>query len=236
MLTIGNLTCCYGDIVATEDVSLTVAAGGIFGLIGANGAGKTTLIKAIAGLIKPRSGRIIADGQEITGIPVHRRVDHGIGLVPEGRRIFTDLTVEENLIVGAARSSAGALEAGKQRAFQSFPRLGERRKQLAGSLSGGEQQMLAMSRALMSEPRVLLVDELSLGLMPIAIDECYRALHALRDDGIAILLVEQSTERVVDAADQLAIMETGRVTWTGTGADAKRDDTILRAYLGLGDV
>lgn len=236
MLTIENLTCGYGDIIAAEDVSLTVNAGEVFGLIGANGAGKTTVIKAIAGLVKPKAGNISVDRQDITNTPVHRRIDHGIGLVPEGRRIFPDLTVEENLIVGANRSTSTVLENGKATAYQTFPRLKERRNQLAGSLSGGEQQMLAMSRALMSEPTVLLVDELSLGLMPIAIDECYRALFTLREAGIAILLVEQSTERVVDAANDIAIMETGRITWTGSGEDAKRDDTILRAYLGLAGI
>lgn len=236
MLKIENLTCRYGDFIAVEDVSLTVEAGEIFGLIGANGAGKTTVIKAIAGLVNPKAGRIFVNGTDITTVPVHRRVDLGIGLVPEGRRIFPDLTVEENLIVGAVQSPTGVLKTGKAKAFDTFPRLKERYGQLAGSLSGGEQQMLAMSRALMSEPGVLLVDELSLGLMPKAIDECYRTLYSLQKAGIAILLVEQSTERVVDAADRLAIMETGRISWTGTGKDARRDDTVLRAYLGLADI
>lgn len=236
MLEIENLTCCYGDIVAAEDVSLKVGAGEVFGLIGANGAGKTTVIMTIAGLVKPKSGKITVNGENILSTPVHRRYRHGIGLVPEGRRIFPDLTVEENLIVGAADADNAVLERGRQQAFTTFPRLKERRRQLAGSLSGGEQQMLAMSRALMSEPRVLLVDELSLGLMPIAIDECYHALQQLRQAGIAVLLVEQSTERVIEAADRLAIMETGRITWSGTSADAKEDDTILRAYLGLSDI
>ena len=171
-------------------------------------------------------------GADITGRPAYAR--NGIGLVPEGRRIFPDLTVEENLIVGAARVSGAELARGRDMAFATFPRLKDRRRQLAGSLSGGEQQMLAMSRALMASPSVLLVDELSLGLMPTAIDECYRVLRDLRDDGMAILLVEQSTERVAAAADRLAIMESGQITWTGTGDDAASDGAILRAYLGVG--
>jgi len=236
MLAIENLTCGYGDIIATESVSLAVRPGEVLGLIGANGAGKTTVIKAISGLVAPKAGRILVDGQDITNAPVHQRIDYGIGLAPEGRRIFPDLTVEDNLIVGATRCSTDILETGKRSAFDTFPRLKERRNQLAGSLSGGEQQMLAISRAMMSKPRVLLVDELSLGLMPIAIDECYRALDSLRDSGIAILLVEQNTERVADAADKVVIMETGRITWSGTGKEAKRDSTILRAYLGIVDV
>lgn len=236
MLAVENLTCGYGDIIATESISLAVRPGEVLGLIGANGAGKTTVIKAISGLVAPKAGRILIDGKDITNTPVHRRIDFGIGLAPEGRRIFPDLTVEDNLIVGATRCSTDILETGKQSAFNTFPRLKERRNQLAGSLSGGEQQMLAISRAMMSKPRVLLVDELSLGLMPIAIDECYRALDSLRDAGIAILLVEQNTERVADAADKVVIMETGRITWSGTGKEAKRDSTILRAYLGIVDV
>ena len=236
MLVIENLTCGYGDIIAADGVSLAVNPGEVLGLIGANGAGKTTVIKAICGLVMPKDGRIFVDDKDITKTPVHRRVDFGIGLAPEGRRIFPDLSVEDNLIVGATRSSSDDLLTSKRVAFDTFPRLEERRNQLAGSLSGGEQQMLAISRAMMSKPRLLLVDELSLGLMPIAIDECYRALDILRDSGIAILLVEQNTERVVDAADRIVIMESGRITWSGTGKEAKSDRTILRAYLGVADI
>ena len=234
-LTVENLTCCYGDIVAADEVSFTVSEGEVFGLIGLNGAGKTTIINTIAGLLKPRSGRVVANGRDITDIPVHNRVDHGIALVPEGRRVFPDLTAEENLVVGATRSTRRDLQSGMQGVFTTFPRLGERRAQLAGNLSGGEQQMLAVGRALMARPRYLLVDEMSLGLMPIAVDECYRALHSLRKSGLAILLVEQSTERVIEAADRLAIMESGSIVWTGTGDAAANDNTILRTYLGLND-
>lgn len=234
-LTVENLTCCYGDIVAADKVSFTVSEGEIFGLIGTNGAGKTTIINTIAGLLKPRSGRVVANGRNITEIPVHSRVDHGIALVPEGRRVFPDLTVEENLVVGATRSTRSDLRSGMQGVFNTFPRLDDRRAQLAGHLSGGEQQMLAVGRALMARPKYLLVDEMSLGLMPIAVDECYRALRSLRQAGLAILLVEQCTERVIDAADRLAIMESGSIGWTGTGDAAASDNTILRTYLGLND-
>ena len=168
--------------------------------------------------------------------PVHNRVDHGIALVPEGRRVFPDLTVEENLVVGATRSTRSDLRSGMQGVFNTFPRLDERRAQLAGHLSGGEQQMLAVGRALMARPKYLLIDEMSLGLMPIAVDKCYRALRSLRKAGLAILLVEQSTERVIDAADRLAIMESGSIGWTGNGDAAANDNTVLRTYLGLNDI
>lgn len=234
-LTVENLTCCYGDIVAVDGVSFEVSPGEILGVIGANGAGKTTVINSVAGLVKPRSGSIAVNGRDISCTPVHRRVSHGIGLVPEGRRVFPDLTVEENLIVGATQSDRRTLQSEMRSVFNIFSRLEERRTQLAGHLSGGEQQMLAVGRALMARPTVLLIDELSLGLMPIAIEECYRALHALRETGLAVLLVEQSTERVIDAADRIAIMELGRVAWIGSGDDATKDNAILRTYLGLGE-
>jgi branched-chain amino acid transport system ATP-binding protein len=234
MLEVQNLTCGYGDITAVEDLSFTVEKGEIFGLIGANGAGKTTTILALAGLIGPRMGSVRLDGSDITHAPAHTRTDHGIALVPEGRRVFADLTVDENLTVGGTRLATAALEQNRARVFQTFPRLAERRSQLAGSLSGGEQQMLAIGRAVMANPSVLLVDELSLGLMPIAVDECYRVLRRLQEQGLAILLVEQSTERVLEAASRLAVLESGRLAWTGTGAEAADNSAIVDAYLGLG--
>ncbi len=235
MLEVTGLTCGYGDIIAVDGLSFTVGAGEIFGLIGANGAGKTTTIMALAGLIPVRSGTIMLDGRDITAVPAHARVDHGIALVPEGRRVFAELTVDENLTVGGTRLDHRALEQGRARIFETFPRLAERRRQLAGSLSGGEQQMLAIGRAVMAAPSLLLVDELSLGLMPIAVDECYRVLGGLQDDGLAILLVEQSTERVLKAADRIAVLESGRLAWTGTGQEAAQDSAIVAAYLGLGE-
>jgi branched-chain amino acid transport system ATP-binding protein len=234
MLEITNLTCGYGDITAVYNLSITVGPGEIFGLIGANGAGKTTTIMALAGLIPVRAGSVRLDGQDITAAPAHTRTGLGLALVPEGRRVFTDLTVDENLTVGGARLDTRTLEQNRAWVFDTFPRLAERRRQLAGSLSGGEQQMLAIGRAVMASPSVLLVDELSLGLMPIAVDECYRVLRALQADGLAILLVEQSTERVLGAATRLAVLESGRLAWTGTGAQAADNSAIVDAYLGLG--
>ena len=233
MLEVTGLTCAYGDILAVEDLSFEVKPGEIFGLIGANGAGKTTTLMALAGLVGPHGGEILLEGRDITRVPAQAR--QGIALVPEGRRIFADLSVEENLTVGGTRLSDQALTQNRNEVFDIFPRLKDRRGQLAGSLSGGEQQMLAIGRAVMAEPKLLLVDELSLGLMPLVIDECYRVLHRLRDQGLAILLVEQSTERVLQCADRIAVLESGRLAWSGSGAEAGSNSAIVAAYLGLGE-
>ena len=234
MLEVTGLTCGYGDIIAVDGVSFSVAKGEIFGLIGANGAGKTTTIMALAGLIPARAGTVRVGGNDITEAPAHTRTDHGIALVPEGRRVFAELTVDENLTVGGTRHATQRLAQNRTRVLDTFPRLAERRRQLAGSLSGGEQQMLAIGRAMMAEPTVLL-DELSLGLMPKAVDECYRVLERLQAQDIAILLVEQSTERVLHAANRIAVLESGRIAWTGTGDQAAGNSAILDAYLGLGE-
>ena len=235
MLEVSSLTCGYGDIVAVNNLSFTVGTGEIFGLVGTNGAGKSATIMALAGLLPVRSGTVRLAGRDITAMPAHERIDHGIALVPEGRRVFSDLSVDENLTVGGTRRERGALEHNRTKVFDTFPRLAERRGQLAASLSGGEQQMLAIGRAMMAEPSFLLIDELSLGLMPIAVDECYRALSELQRDGVAILLVEQSTERVLHAADRIAILESGRLAWTGRGSDAIGDSAVADAILGLGE-
>ena len=233
MLKVERLTCGYGDIVAVDSLSFTIGAGEIFGLVGANGAGKSATIMALAGLLPVRSGTVRLRGRDITAMPAHARVDQGIALVPEGRRVFADLTVDENLSVGGTRLDREALERNRGWVFDTFPRLGERRRQLAGSLSGGEQQMLAVGRAMMAEPSLLLVDELSLGLMPIAVDECYRALSDLQANDLAILLVEQSTERVLHTADRIAILESGRLAWTGRGSEAIGDSAVVDTILGL---
>jgi branched-chain amino acid transport system ATP-binding protein len=235
MLEVTGLTCGYGDITAVEDLSFTVEPGEVFGLIGANGAGKTTTIMALSGLVPVRAGTVRLGGRDITNAPAHTRTGHGMALVPEGRRVFAELTVDENLTIGGTRLDTRTLEQNRARVFDTFPRLAERRRQLAGSLSGGEQQMLAIGRAVMASPSVLLVDELSLGLMPIMVDECYRVLRALQADGLAILLVEQSTERVLHAANRIAVLESGHLAWTGTGAEAATDTAIVNAYLGLGE-
>ncbi len=235
MLEVTGLTCGYGDITAIEDLSFTVEPGEIFGLIGANGAGKTTTILALSGLVPVRAGTVRLDGHDITRSPAHTRTGFGLALVPEGRRIFAELTVDENLTIGGTRLDTPTLEQNRAKVFDTFSRLAERRRQLAGSLSGGEQQMLAIGRAVMANPSVLLVDELSLGLMPIMVDECYRVLRALQADGLAIVLVEQSTERVLHAANHIAVLESGRLAWAGTGAEAADNSAIVDAYLGLGE-
>ena len=235
MLEVAELTCGYGDIVAVDRLSLAVGAGEIFGLVGANGAGKSATIMALAGLLPVRSGTVRLAGRDVTAMPAHARIDQGIALVPEGRRVFADLNVDENLTVGGTRLHRLALERNRGKVFETFPRFAERRGQLAGSLSGGEQQMLAIGRAMMAEPSLLLIDELSLGLMPIAVDECYRALSNLQEDGLAILLVEQSTERVLHTADRIAILESGRLAWTGRGSEAIGDSAVADAILGLSE-
>jgi len=233
MLNVTKLTCGYGKMIAVNELSFTVRSGEIFGLIGANGAGKSATILALAGLIEVISGQVKLDDQDITKMPIYQRVNAGIALVPEGRRVFAELTVLENLIVGATRMDKQQVVAGQERVLSIFPRLADRRSQLATSLSGGEQLMLAIARALMARPRVLLIDELSLGLMPLVIDECYQVLESLRKDQLAMVLVEQSTERVQQIADQVCVLETGQAVWRGTGQQAANNSTIVEAYLGL---
>lgn len=232
MLNVSGLTCGYGDLIAVDGISFGVRSGDIFALIGANGAGKSATMLALAGIIPVISGRVELNAQEITHLPVHERAKHGIALVPEGRRIFPDLSVDENLTIGGTHLNKSELNRNRKRVFGTFPRIADRQKQLAGSLSGGEQQMLAIGRAMMADPSVLLIDELSLGLMPIVTDECYRVLDELREENLAIVLVEQSTERVLQVADHVAVLETGRIVWTGSGSEAAKDEAVVEAYLG----
>ena len=232
MLNVSGLTCGYGNLIAVDGISFGVRPGDIFALIGANGAGKSATMLALAGIIPVISGRVELNAQEITHLPVHERAKHGIALVPEGRRIFPDLSVDENLTVGGTHLNKLELNRNRNRVFSTFPRIADRQKQLAGSLSGGEQQMLAIGRAMMADPSVLLIDELSLGLMPIVTDECYRVLDELRQENLAIVLVEQSTERVLQVADHVAVLETGRIVWTGSGSEATKDEAVVEAYLG----
>ena len=233
-LEVEGLSCGYGDVTAVHDLSIAIGSGEMLGLLGANGAGKSATIMALAGLIPVRRGTVRIDGQDITTMPAHARIAEGMALVPEGRRVFADLTVDENLTVGGTRLDNRALDQARKKVFDIFPRLAERRHQLAGSLSGGEQQMLAIGRATMASPTILLIDELSLGLMPIAIDECYRVLSELREEGLAILAVEQNTERILGAADQVAVLESGRITWEGSSGQAIDHARILEMVLGSG--
>ena len=233
MLQLDRLTCGYGPVRAVTDLCLEVSAGAVLALIGANGAGKSSTLMAVAGHVAVLGGRVVFDGDDITSEPVRVRVGRGIALAPEGRRLFPDLTVQENLAVGGY-SRPRKVEAGNvDRVLELFPRLKGRLQQLAGSMSGGEQQMLAIGRALMAEPRLLMIDEVSLGLMPAVVDVCYAALGRLRDEGLGILLVEQSTQRAFEIADAVCVLESGRMVWNGTADAARADPTLVEAYLGL---
>jgi branched-chain amino acid transport system ATP-binding protein len=233
MLSVEQLNCGYGSVVAIHDVSFAISAGSIFALLGPNGAGKTSTIMAIMGHVDVFGGRILLDGADITRRRAVDRVDLGIALVPEGRRLFSDLTVDENLTVGGYGRPAADDPAKRERVFDYFPRLYERRTQLAGSLSGGEQQMLAIGRALMAAPQILLVDELSLGLMPIMVDLCLDAVVKLKTEGLSILLVEQNTARALEVADQVCVLSSGTQIFQGTASEARGSDWLFEAFLGI---
>ena len=233
MLEIKNLAVSYGPFIAVENLTLDVKPGEIFALLGANGAGKTSTIMAVAGHAHVSSGAVVLDGQDITKIASHERVKQGIAIVPEGRRLFPDLDVRENLTVGAYSRPAREAAQNEEKVLTLFPRLRERIGQLAGTLSGGEQQMVAMGRALMAAPKILMVDEVSLGLMPKAVDVCYEAIHTLCNEGIGILLVDQNTKRAIDAANRICVLESGSVVWTGDADAAKSDTGMIDAFLGL---
>jgi branched-chain amino acid transport system ATP-binding protein len=235
MLKLDHLSCGYGAVEAVRDVSLDVPAGSIFALLGPNGAGKTSTIMAIMGHLDIHAGRILLDDWDITRRRAVDRVDLGIAVVPEGRQLFSDLTVDENLTVGGYAHPYARDAAKRERVFSYFPRLAERRSQLSGSLSGGEQQMLAIGRALMAEPRLLLVDELSLGLMPKMVDLCLGALTQLKRDGITVVLVEQNTARALDIADNVCVMSSGVPIYQGTGAEAKAAGSMFATFLGVNE-
>ena len=233
MLRLEGLVCGYGSMEVVKGLTLEVPEGSVFALVGANGAGKTTTIMAIAGHVAISAGRIRFGGADLTTAPALDRVAAGVALVPEGRRLFTDLSVEENLIAGSYALPASRFAGNRDRVFALFPRLADRRGQMAGSLSGGEQQMLAIGRALMAEPKLLLIDELSLGLMPKIVDLCFEVIAKLRAEGLAVLLVEQSTERALAAADRVCVLESGEPVWQGGGEQARNDPGLIDAYLGL---
>ncbi|MDI1236471.1 MAG: ABC transporter ATP-binding protein [Polaromonas sp.] len=234
MLKLESVQISYGAIQAVKGVSLEVKAGEIVTIIGANGAGKSTLLRGIVGLEPLQSGRIYIDGKDCTAVPPHKRVGLGVALSPEGRGVFPDQTVRENLLLGAY-SRQGNLARTRvliEREFERFPRLKERANQLAGTLSGGEQQMLAISRALMSEPRLLLLDEPSLGLAPLIIADVFRSIRSLHESGLTILLVEQMANQALAIADRAYVLETGKVTLQGSGHELLRDSKVRAAYLG----
>ena len=234
MLQLDAVELAYGAIQAVKGVSLQVRSGEVVTIIGANGAGKSTLLKGIVGLEPLVTGRLAIGGVDCSRMPPHQRLRVGVALSPEGRGVFGDQTVHENLLLGAYadRRDTAKVTARMAREFQRFPRLAERRDQLAGTLSGGEQQMLAISRALMSDPRLLLLDEPSLGLAPLIIADIFRSIRALRASGLTILLVEQMANQALAVADRAYVLETGRITLQGSGAELLRDPAVRAAYLG----
>jgi branched-chain amino acid transport system ATP-binding protein len=233
MLSLKNMSCGYGNLIVVENLSFHIARGSIFALIGANGAGKSSTIMAIAGHVSIKSGTVSFNNRNITQVAVQHRVRLGIALAPEGRRLFSDMTVNDNLAMGCYSLPRKRFSFNRDKVFELFPRLKERKEQKAASLSGGEQQMLAIGRALMAEPELLIIDELSLGLMPKIIDLCYRAIAFLKDQGVTILLVEQNTSRALDIADHICVLESGRNVWQGSAVSAKNDPVLVSAYLGL---
>jgi branched-chain amino acid transport system ATP-binding protein len=233
MLELRGFACGYGLVQAVEDLDLAAPPGAITALLGPNGAGKTSTLMAIAGHVEVQRGAVLFEGEPITGLPPAERTRRGIALAPEGRRIFADLSVAENLVIGGYTQSAAKARAAEARVLALFPRLAERYRQRAGSLSGGEQQMLAIGRALMAGPRLLLVDELSLGLMPAMVEVCFAALLELKRQGCAVLLVEQNTHRALAAADRVVILVSGRKAYEADGAQARGDPDVVDSFLGL---
>ena len=231
MLKIDDIHVYYGAIHAIKGVSFEVGEGEIVALIGANGAGKSTILKTVSGLMHPRSGSISFMDENISHMDAYKLLRHGLAHVPEGRRIFLQMTVQENLEMGAYIKK-DVSKADLDQVFEYFPRLKERRKQVAGTLSGGEQQMLAMSRALMRHPKLMMLDEPSMGLAPILVDQIFDIVKKLHEDGTTILLVEQNASKALEIADRAYVLETGKVTLSGTGAELAQSDEVKKAYLG----
>ena len=232
MLELQDLTVSYGGIQALKGISLQVGEGEIVTLIGANGAGKSTTLRTISGLEKPQGGRIIYNGVDITGKPSKYMVQNGLILVPEGRLIFPDMTVLENLKIGAYLRRDKDIEKDIQHMYELFPRLKERSWQMAGTLSGGEQQMLAVGRALMSRPKLLMMDEPSLGLAPLVVRDIFSIIRTIRDSGVTVLLIEQNANAALKVADRGYVLETGRIALEGTGQQLLSDPAVRAAYLG----
>jgi branched-chain amino acid transport system ATP-binding protein len=234
LLELHHLAIAYGDAPAVWDASLVVGEGELVSVIGPNGAGKSTLVNTIAGLQRPRAGRLRFAGVDLASVPAHLVCHHGIALVPEGRRLFTRMSVEENLEIGCYRTAARrARAASLERVYRLFPILGERRRQAAGALSGGQQQMLAIGRALMAAPRLLLLDEPSLGLAPAVVDHMFEIIRTIHGEGVAILLVEQNVVRALEIAHRAYVLEEGRVVAEGPPAALRQQARIREAYLGL---
>jgi branched-chain amino acid transport system ATP-binding protein len=233
MLEVKNIQVAYGKIIAVKDISVTVNEGEIVTLIGSNGAGKSTTLRTISGLIKPKSGEITFNGKRIDGVPGHEIVGMGICHSPEGRRIFPRMSVKENLELGAfLRNDKTAVNADMERVLDLFPRLKERIKQTAGTMSGGEQQMLAVSRALMGDPKLLLLDEPSMGLAPVLVELIFDTIVKIRKQGITILLIEQNATAALEVADRAYVLESGKVKMSGSAKELSSDDKVTKAYLG----
>ncbi|MEV7020722.1 ABC transporter ATP-binding protein [Kitasatospora sp. NPDC093558] len=233
LLEVEDLRVAYGKIEAVKGISFTVNQGEVTTLIGTNGAGKTTTLRTLSGLLRPTAGRITFEGQDLATVPAHKIVSLGLAHSPEGRHIFPRMTIEENLLLGAfLRSDTAGIAADVERAYTLFPILGERRKQAAGTLSGGEQQMLAMGRALMSQPKLLMLDEPSMGLSPLMMQKIMATIVELKASGTTILLVEQNAQAALSLSDRGYVMETGRIVLSGTGADLLHDESVRKAYLG----
>jgi branched-chain amino acid transport system ATP-binding protein len=233
VLEVDALDVAYGELRALSGVSVRVDGGEVVALVGSNGAGKTTLLRAVAGLVRPRAGRVRWDGAELAGVPPHRVVERGIAMVPEGRRLFGRMTVEENLRLGAfTRRALAERESSLESVFATFPRLRERRRQLAGSLSGGEQQMVAIGRALMSRPRLLMLDEPSLGLAPRIVEAIFGVFTEINRRGVAVFLVEQNVRAALVLAHRAYLIEHGRIVGEGSGITLLADPQVRQAYLG----
>jgi branched-chain amino acid transport system ATP-binding protein len=231
MLKLQSMSCGYGGVIAVRELSLKVVPGTIHGLIGPNGAGKTSTLMTVMGHVRQTGGRVLLDGADITAAPAGQRTALGLAIVPEGRRLFTDLTVEENLTIGGYRTSRAELAQGQARVYDLFPRLAERRHQVCNLMSGGEQQMVSFGRALMARPRLLLVDELSLGLMPKAASLFVDVIKQLKRDGVSVLLVDQNTERVLRLADEVTVMVSGASVFSGTAAACKQNSNLFEHFL-----
>ena len=232
ILKVDDIHVYYGSIHAVKGVSFEVNEGEVVTLIGANGAGKSTILNTISGLLHPKMGSVLFEDHDLKGVAPHKIVEHGLAQVPEGRHIFQQMTVEENLQMGAYTQPNSTIEPGIADVYERFPRLKERRRQIAGTLSGGEQQMLAMGRALMSKPKLLMLDEPSMGLAPILVEQIFDIIRELHKSGTTILLVEQNAGMALSVADRAYVLETGKISLTGTGAELMASDAVRKAYLG----
>ena len=233
MLEVRDLQVYYGMIHAIKGISFDVNQGEVIALIGANGAGKTTTLHTITGLLAPKSGSVLFEGKDITKVPAHKIVSMGMAHVPEGRRVFAELSVYENLKMGAyTRKDKKEIEESLANVYKRFPRLEERKNQMAGTLSGGEQQMLAMGRALMSKPKIILMDEPSMGLSPLLVSEIFDIIKVINESGTTVLLVEQNAKKALSIADRAYVLETGKITLSGDAKDLINDESVKKAYLG----